>query len=97
MNRSMIQFTTLIKRFPSLVRFAPADDERFDPVTFEARVMESAPGSGTVQAMRFILNLWDDQKYIVEGKGFNIFAAVRVWDTAHLRAFQEWAANPWRA
>lgn len=52
-------------------------------------------GLGTMSVVRFVLNLWSNSFPWKCGK-FDLFEALVCWDDSHTRAFQTWAAAPWR-
>lgn len=63
-----------------------------------ALALDAQAGQGAREAARFVLMVWDgalgENEYLLR---FRIRAAWRVWDEAHRRAWQGWAAAPWFA
>jgi hypothetical protein len=104
------RFIALVRSFPVLANHAPgvsADDldlhlidgwAAHDPADLK-RVIAAGrspfPGDGAKDAARFVLHVWDSRRAWRCGR-FDLFAALCTWDDEQRRAFQAWAANPWR-
>jgi hypothetical protein len=82
----------LARRFPTL-RDAEGLDP-WDPDIFDSWAASAAPGSGALNAARFILELWNQDAEWKCG-AFKATKAVGIWDDAHLAAFRSWVEAPW--
>lgn len=106
------RFVALVRSFPVLLNYAPGVYETIIDLTLldswashdksehdiERIVSEGKapfPGDGARCAARFVLNLWSNRKEWKCGK-FDIFDALIHWDDRQIKAWQAWAANPWR-
>ena len=84
------QFRDLVLSFPCLQIHANSS-----LVQLDAWAAQSFTSSAEKASARFVLNLWNNRHPWKVGE-FDLFDALACWDAAHRRAFQAWAANPWR-
>jgi hypothetical protein len=59
------------------------------------------PSSGALHAVRFVLSVWDpgaaawDPGTRAWGGRFDVHEALKSWDLANRKPFQDWVKNPW--
>jgi len=82
----------LARRFPTLKDAEGLDP--WDPEKFDSWAASAAPGSGALNAARFILELFNQDAEWKCGP-FKATRAVGLWDDAHLAAFRSWVDAPW--
>lgn len=96
-----VRFGRLVQSFhalahaPCFARDGECDLRRLDKWAF-AEDGERLDGLGFAAA--FCLNLWSRNGHgVVWAIGdFDMFEALMQWDDRHRRAWQAWAADPWR-
>lgn len=93
------RYEDLVETFP-VMRDAPRAEGgawSLDLAALDAWAMQVDPdGSDGVKAtVAFLLNLWSTREPWRVGK-FDLFAALLVWDSEQIAAWQAWAAAPWR-
>lgn len=94
--RERRRIESLALEFPSLRLPHVEGVEPFDAIKLDRWASGPAPSSGQRHAARFVLSVYNNLAEWECGK-FEIALAVGVWDAAHVRAFAEWAREPWLA
>jgi hypothetical protein len=65
----------------------------FDAETLDAWACGPAPGSGALNAARFVLSVWNSRAKWRCGR-FDVVDALSCWDAEHRAAFLAWAQEP---
>lgn len=99
-SQRFVRFLALCHSFPVL-RFAPPSalsPTGIDFLALDAWAMEEdADGrEGILPTVQFVLHVWSCGHPWRVGS-FNLARAVQAWDTEQLRAWMNWAADPWLA
>jgi hypothetical protein len=92
---SNMRWDALVRSFPSLRAYAEATHLLTAP-GLDEWAHDRGLGSGAMAAVKFVLGVWDHDGNWKVGR-FDLFSAIRVWDSQHLAAFKAWAANPFQA
>lgn len=83
--------------FPTLERAEMQDPKypgEFDPSVFARWAKKCATGSGSRNAARFVLAVWNNTGTWGLGR-FDVMDAMGSWDSVHRAAFAAWARAPW--
>jgi len=93
------RFAALVRSFP-VMAYAPAGSVRenaVDLLALDAWAAREDPdgGEGILPTVQFLLGVWSPSHPWQVGR-FDLFRALLMWDGEQRRAFQAWAAAPWR-
>lgn len=94
----------LIRSFPSLRAYEPAEPGVFNPVDFERWARGPQATSGSLCSARFVLEIWcggdrgpGDAKLRTPFRIglFSLKEALSVWDQTHRAAFSDFCRSPY--